>query len=142
MIRENNKKSNCSRTLLSKTQPLITYTHIHTHEQSFQSGHQAVAEVSHGHHVCWPMASRLINKLSGMQGQIRDRCGGGAGKRWVGGENKRGSLDDDDRLRNERATYSMSKKPVNVLFAIPSVFRYLEHLYSVPSAFHGGGILQ
>ena len=30
------------------------------------------------------MASRLINKQSGMEGQIRDVCGGGAEKRRVG----------------------------------------------------------
>lgn len=38
----------------------------------FQSGHQAVAEVSHGHHVCWLVASRLIIKQNGMEGQIGD----------------------------------------------------------------------
>lgn len=82
MIREN-KKATVARPLLK---PASNYTHTdtHTHTWGFQSGHQAVAEVSHGHHVCWPMASRLINKQSGMEGQIRDRCGGGAAKRGVG----------------------------------------------------------
>lgn len=81
MNREN-KKATVVRHLLK---PASNYTHTHTHSRGFQSGHQAVAEVSHGHHVCWPMASRLINKQNGMEGQIRDECGGGEGKRGGGG---------------------------------------------------------
>lgn len=46
--------------------------------------------MSHGHHVCWPVASRLINKQSGMERQIRDRGGGGAVKRGVGDGYQRG----------------------------------------------------
>lgn len=82
MITENKKAT----VVRPHPRPASNYTHRHTHiHGGFQSGHQAVAEVSHGHHVCWPMASRLINKQSGMEGQIRDRCGGGAEKRGVGG---------------------------------------------------------
>lgn len=104
MITEN-KKATVVRPLL---RPASNYTHRHTHiHGGFQSGHQAVAEVSHGHHVRWPMASRLINKQSRMEGQIRDRCGGGAGKRWVGGgENWR----DDWRMM-------IAKCPCNMWYA-------------------------
>lgn len=60
---------------------------MHTHTRGFQSGRQAVAAVSHGHHVCWPAASRLIDKQAGMEGQIRDRCWGWGRETWGGGGN-------------------------------------------------------
>lgn len=104
MINSGEQKSYSSQTSSQTSLQLHTDTHTHI-RGGFQSGHQAVAEVSHGHHVCWPMASRLINKQSRMEGQIRDRCGGGAGKRRVvtGG----GSLADDERLQSEHAIYGM-----------------------------------
>lgn len=78
-----NKKATVVRPLL---RPAPNYTHTDRHVRGgFQSGRQAVAEVSHGHHVCWPIPSQLINKQSRMEGQIRDRDGGGAGTRQPGG---------------------------------------------------------
>lgn len=79
MITEN-KKATEVRPLL---RPASNYTHRHKNiHGGFQSGHQAAAEVSHGYHVCWPMASRLINKQ--WVGRT-DKSGGGAGERQPGG---------------------------------------------------------
>lgn len=87
-----NKKATVVRPLL---RPASNYTHRHKNiHGGFQSGHQAAAEVSHGHHVFWPMASRLINKQSGLERQITVGVGRGNGSR-VGVETE-GSLADDD----------------------------------------------
>lgn len=91
MITEN-KKATEVRPLL---RPASNYTHRHKNiHGGFQSGHQAAAEVSHGHHVCWPMVSRLINKQSGLEGQIRVGVGQGNASRV--GVKMEGSLADDD----------------------------------------------
>lgn len=47
------------------------------------------------------MASQLINKQSGMEGQIRDRRGGGAGKRRVGTGGGRVQMMRDCKVSNE-----------------------------------------
>lgn len=79
MIREN-KNATVVRLLLKLAS---NYTQTHTY-RGFQSGHQAVAEVSHGHHVCRRVASRLINNQNGIEGHRKCCVGGGAGIRQAG----------------------------------------------------------
>lgn len=50
-----------------------------------------------------------------MEGQIRDRCGGGAGKCRVG-TGGGGSSVDDERLQSEHALFYVSK--VQVIFML------------------------
>lgn len=80
----------------------LSHTHIHG---GFQSGHQAVVKWSHGHDVRWPMASRLINKQSGMEGQIRDRCGVGAGRGARGWELDWSLASDDSKVSMRNMAY-------------------------------------